>query len=73
MRSPKCTNTIPPSGRAIKPIENVASDAIVPASRTNAGKKNLLKISAAADPKAGLSFVRHLQRNFGVPSGVTSE
>ncbi|SAL76960.1 hypothetical protein AWB66_05523 [Caballeronia telluris] len=47
---------MPPTGRAMKPIAKVASDAIVPATGSIAGKNNLLKTSAAADPKMKKSY-----------------
>lgn len=49
-RSPKWPKMTPPNGRAKNPTEYVAKAAKVPVIGSKAGKKILLKISAAAVP-----------------------
>lgn len=50
MRSPKCPNSIAPTGRAMKATAKVAKEATVPAVDPSAGKKTVGKTSAAAVP-----------------------
>ena len=49
-RSPKWPMTTPPSGRAMKPMANVAKAASVPASSETCGKNCGPKTTAAAVP-----------------------
>ncbi len=49
-RSPKWPNTMPPSGRAMKPTPNVANDSRIPAAGEALGKNSFGKTSAAAVP-----------------------
>ncbi|MNI85963.1 hypothetical protein D3C73_1430070 [compost metagenome] len=50
MRSPKCPNRIPPTGRASMPLAKAANAAKVPVKGSNCGKNSLLKTNAAAVP-----------------------
>ncbi|MFD7004507.1 MULTISPECIES: hypothetical protein [Rhodococcus] len=50
MRSPKWPTTTPPIGRAMKPTENVANAASVPAMEEKDGKNNGPNTIAAAMP-----------------------
>lgn len=50
IRSPKCPNTSPPTGRAMNPTAKVLKAASVPAVGLRLGKNCLLKINAAAVP-----------------------
>src|SRR6202012_257829 len=54
--SPKCPNTMAPIGRAKKPAAYVPNAARVPVIGSKAGKKILLKISAAAVPYTKKSY-----------------
>src|SRR5262245_50525606 len=55
--SPKCPNTIPPSGRAKKPTAYVLNDAICAANGSSVdGKNSLSKTSAAAVPYRKKSY-----------------
>ncbi|WP_246266718.1 hypothetical protein [Nonomuraea typhae] len=50
MRSPRWPKITPPSGRARKPTQNVAKEAITPAAGLASGKNNRLKTRAEAVP-----------------------
>ena len=50
MRSPKCANTTPPSGRAANPIANTPKPAMVPAAGLSDGKNRRLSASGARKP-----------------------
>jgi hypothetical protein len=48
--SPKWPKMIPPMGRAMNPVAEVAKASSVPVSGSASGKNSLLKTSAAAEP-----------------------
>jgi hypothetical protein len=50
MRSPKWPKIRPPTGRAMNPIANVASDDSVPVAGSADGKNTVGKTTAAATP-----------------------
>ncbi len=50
IRSPKWPKTIPPSGRARNPTENVAKTAIVPINGSSLGKKSWSKTRGPRKP-----------------------